>query len=41
MLSKRDPVGALAQLASGFHEVYPLLEEEVAAVFPSPGCAFA
>ena len=34
MLSKRDPVGALAQLVSGFHEAYPLLEEEIAAVFP-------
>ncbi len=37
MLSKRDPVGALAQLVSGFHAVYPLLEEEIAAVFPLTG----
>jgi len=37
MLSKRDPVGALAHLVSGFHEVYPLLEEEIAAVFPLTG----
>ena len=37
MLSKRDPAGALAQLVSGFHEVYPLLEEEIAAVFPLTG----
>ena len=34
MLSKRDPVGALAQLVSGFHEEYPLGDEEIAAVFP-------
>ena len=34
MLSKRDPVGALGQLLSGFHEAYPLMEEEIAAVFP-------
>ncbi len=37
MLSKRDPVGALAQLVSGFHEEYPLGEEEIAAVFPLAG----
>ena len=37
MLSKRDPVGALAQLLSGFHEEFPLLEEEIAAVFPLAG----
>jgi len=37
MLSKRDPVGALAHLVSGFHEEYPLLEEEIAAVFPLTG----
>ena len=37
MLSKRDPVGALAQLVSGFHEKYPLGEEEIAAVFPLTG----
>ena len=37
MLSKRDPVGALAQLVSGFHEEYPLGEEEIAAVFPLTG----
>ena len=37
MLSKRDPVGALAQLASGFHEEYPLGEQEIAAVFPLTG----
>ena len=37
MLSKRDPVGALVQLVSGFHEAYPLMEEEVAAVFPLTG----
>ena len=37
MLSKRDPVGALALLVSGFHEAYPLIEEEVAAVFPLTG----
>ena len=37
MLSKRDPVGALAHLASGFHEEYPLAEEEIAAVFPLAG----
>ncbi len=37
MLSKRDPAGALAQLVSGFHEAYPLMEEEVAAVFPLTG----
>ena len=34
MLSKRDPVGALAQLTSGFHEAYPLREKEIAAVLP-------
>ena len=34
MLSKRDPVGALTQLLGGFHEAYPLLEDEIAAVFP-------
>ena len=37
MLSKRDPVGALAQLARGFHDAYPLTEEEIAAVFPLTG----
>ena len=37
MLSKRDPVGALAQLVSGFHEEYPLGEQEIAAVFPLTG----
>ncbi len=37
MLSKRDPVGALAQLLSGFHEEFLLLEEEIAAVFPLAG----
>ena len=37
MLSKRDPAGALAQLVSGFHEEYPLGEEEIAAVFPLAG----
>ena len=37
MLSKRDPVGALAHLVSGFHEEYPLGEEEIAAVFPLTG----
>ncbi len=37
MLSKRDPAGALAQLVSGFHEAYPLREEEIAAVFPLAG----
>ena len=37
MLSKRDPVGALAQLVSGFHEEYPMREEEIAAVFPLTG----
>ena len=37
MLSKRDPVGALAQLVSGFHGEYPLGEEEIAAVFPLTG----
>ena len=37
MLSKRDPVGALGELLSGFHEEFPLLEEEIAAVFPLAG----
>ena len=37
MLSKRDPVGALAHVVSGFHEEYPLGEEEIAAVFPLAG----
>ena len=37
MLSKRDPVGALAHVVAGFHEAYPLLEEEIAAVFPLTG----
>ena len=37
MLSKRDSVGTLAQLVSGFHAEYPLGEEEIAAVFPLTG----
>ncbi len=37
MLSKRDPAGALAQLTRGFHEAYPLREEEIAAIFPLAG----
>ncbi len=37
MLSKRDPVGALARAVSGFHEQYPLREEEIAAAFPLAG----
>lgn len=37
MLSKRDPAGALARLVSGFHEQYPLREEEIAAIFPLTG----
>ena len=34
MLSKSDPVGALAAVVGGFHETFPLTEEEIAALFP-------
>ena len=41
MLSKRDPVGALAQLVSGFHEEFPLGKRRSQPSFRSRACGSA
>ena len=34
LLGKSDPIGAMAAVAVGFHDIYPLTEDELAAFFP-------
>jgi 4-aminobutyrate aminotransferase-like enzyme len=34
LLDRSDPIGVMADVAAGFHEAYPLTEDELAAFFP-------